>query len=206
MREIAVNGDPGGRLGFALTRFARMISWVGHPLVFVTATVGVIVSRRLANRAGFSVLLALLVAVVLPTILLLFRGVRSGRWSDADVSVWTERARFYPPAIVISSFGLSTLFFLHAPPFISRGAFITLGLIVVAALLNFCIKLSLHALFAFYCAFILLRIHWAAGALAFVLAFLVFWSRLYLRRHGAAEMLVGAALGLMGGLAVALWS
>jgi hypothetical protein len=34
----------------------------------------------------------------------------------------------------------------------------------------------------------------------FTLALLVFWSRLYLRRHDPRETLVGAFLGLLGGL------
>ncbi|HEY4281838.1 MAG TPA: hypothetical protein VGM62_02160, partial [Chthoniobacterales bacterium] len=68
-------------------QLARAISWIGHPLVFVSASVAIIVFFRLANRAGVSVLIALIVSVVMPTTLLLIRGVRSGRWSDADVSV-----------------------------------------------------------------------------------------------------------------------
>jgi membrane-associated phospholipid phosphatase len=41
------------------------------------------------------------------------------------------------------------------------------------------------------------------GAIAFALAFLVFWSRLYLGRHDLLETLIGASLGLMGGLVTA---
>ena len=37
------------------------------------------------------------------------------------------------------------------------------------------------------------------GAVGFTLALLVFWSRLYLRRHDLRETLVGAFLGLLGG-------
>ena len=37
----------------------------------------------------------------------------------------------------------------------------------------------------------------------FTLALLFFWSRLYLRRHDLRETLVGAFLGLLGGLLTA---
>jgi hypothetical protein len=70
--------------------FARAVSWVGHPLVFVTAAVGIVVGSRLARRDALSVLLILFVSMILPTALLLFGGVRFGRWSDADISVRTE--------------------------------------------------------------------------------------------------------------------
>jgi hypothetical protein len=79
-----------------LLRFAGAISWIGHLLIFISLAVGVVVALRLANRVGLAVLLTLLVCVILPMALLLFRGVRSGRWSDADVSVRMERTRFYP--------------------------------------------------------------------------------------------------------------
>src|SRR5689334_7526143 len=98
---------PAGQNSRILTAsLARVISWIGHPLVFVSISVGIIVFYRLANRVGVSVLLALILAVVLPTALLLIRGVRSGKWSDADVSVQTERRRFYPPAIMLSLGGI----------------------------------------------------------------------------------------------------
>ena len=186
-------------------RFARAVSWVGHPLVFVSLAMLVVVALRLANRAGLAVLLTLLVCVVLPMALLLFRGVRSGRWSDADVSVRTERNRFYPRAVPISAVGVIALGLLRAPGFAVRGALVTFALLVVAGLLNFRIKLSLHALFAFYSSLILFRVNTIAGAIALALALLVFWSRLYLQRHDLPEMLAGTVLGLIGGIATAWW-
>jgi hypothetical protein len=189
----------------ATWRIARAISWIGHPLVFVTLSLGVIVSLRLANRVGLSVLIALLVSVIVPTAFLLFRGVRSGRWSDADVSIRTERTHFYPRAIFLSLCGLAALWFLHAPGFVARGAFVTFALLVIAAVINQRMKLSLHAMFAFYCALILFAVDWSAGLVAGLLALLVFWSRLHLGRHDLPEMLVGTLLGLAGGIAAAWW-
>jgi hypothetical protein len=183
--------------------FARWVSRIGHPLVFITLSVAIIIILRLANRAGLALLLTLLAAVILPMALLLFRGVRSGRWSDPDVSIHAERVRFYPRAIPISAMAVIALWLLRAPAFALRGATVTLLLLVAAALVNFRIKLSLHALFAFYSAIILFVVHPVIGAIAFALALLVFWSRLYLRRHDLLETLVGASLGLLGGMVTA---
>ncbi|HEY7001725.1 MAG TPA: hypothetical protein VH330_08275 [Candidatus Udaeobacter sp.] len=180
--------------------FARWVSTIGHPLVFISLSVGVIVALRLANRAGLALLLTLLATVILPMALLLFRGVRSGRWSDMDVSVHAERVRFYPFAIPISATAVIALWLLRTPAFALRGAVVTLFLLVTAAIINFRIKLSLHALFAFYSATILLVVDPVVGTIAFTVAFLVFWSRLYLRRHDLLEMLVGTSLGLLGGV------
>ena len=181
--------------------FARWISWIGHPLVFISLSVGIIIALRLANRAGLALSLTLLATVILPMALLLFRGFQSGRWSDPDVSIHAERVRFYPRAIAISAVAVIVLLLFRAPGFALRGATMTLFLLIMAALINLRMKLSLHALFAFYSAVILSVVNPVVGAVAFALALLVFWSRLYLKRHDLLEMLVGAFLGLLGGLA-----
>jgi len=184
--------------------FARWVSWIGHPLVFISLSIAIIIILRAANRTGLTLCLTLLVTVILPMALLLFCGTRSGRWSDADVSIRAERAQFYLRAIPISATAVIALWVLQAPAIALRGALVTLFLLIVAAFVNFGIKLSLHALFAFYSAMILFVVNPVAGAIAFALALLVFWSRLYLKRHDLLEMLVGTSLGLAGGL-VTVW-
>ena len=184
-------------------RFARAISWIGHPLVFVTVSVGLVISARLPNRTGFVILLTLFVSVILPTAILLFGGVRSGRWSDADVSVRAQRIRFYPIAIPISAVGVAAMWFLSAPDFVLRGALVTVVVFIVAGIANLRSKLSLHALFAVYCTTILFRVRPEFGLIALALALLVSWSRLYLGRHGPAEMIIGTLIGLAGGIATA---
>ena len=186
-------------------RFARAISWIGHPLVFVTVSVGLVISARLPNRTGFIILLTLFVSVILPTAILLFGGVRSGRWSDADVSVRAQRIRFYPIAIPISAVGVVAMWFLNAPGFVLRGALVTVALFIVAGIVNLRSKLSLHALFAVYCTTILFRVRPDFGLIALALALLVSWSRLYLERHEPAEMIIGTLIGLAGGIATAWW-
>ena len=187
------------------TQFARAVSWMGHPLVFVTVSVGIVVVSRLARRDALSILPVLFISVILPMALLLFGGVRSGRWSDADVSERTERKRFYPAAIPLLGIGIVALWSLRASNFVLRGALVTFALFILAAILNFRIKLSLHALFAFYCSVILFRIHPLFGGVACALAITLFWSRLYLQRHDLAEMLTGTLLGLGGGIVTAWW-
>ncbi len=184
------------------TQFARAVSWMGHPLVFVTVSVGIVVASRLARRDALSILPVLFVSVILPMALLLFGGVRSGRWSDADVSA---RKRFYPAAIPLLGIGIVALWSLRASNFVLRGALVTFALFILAAIANFWIKLSLHALFAFYCSVILFRINPLFGGVACALAIALLWSRLYLQRHDLAEMLTGTLLGLGGGIVAAWW-
>src|SRR6202011_458011 len=176
--------------------------WIGHPLVFVTISVGIVVITQFASR-GVVLLIAFFLSVIAPTGLLLFFGVRSGRWHDADVSVREERKRFYPIAIPLSGLGTIVMWLVNAPRYILRGGVITLLLLMSAAIINHWSKISLHTLFATYCTVILLRVNPFCGSAALILAGLVFWSRLFLSRHTISENISGVALGVVGGIATA---
>ena len=184
-------------------RLAAIISWIGHPLVFVTACVGIVVFTQLASRAAMPILAALVLSVIVPTAILLFLGVRSGRWRDADVSVREERTRFYPVAIPLSAVGTLMSWLVGAPRYILRGGIVTLLLLVTAAITNVWHKISLHTLFASYCTVVLFRLNPIYGLASLLLAALVFWARLFLARHSFAETLGGAVLGVAGGVATA---
>lgn len=186
-------------------RAAILVSWIGHPLVFVTISVGIVVITQFASR-GVLLLIALFLSVIAPTGLLLFFGVRSGRWADADVSVREERKRFYPIAIPLSAFGTSVMWLAHAPRYILRGGVITLLLLAIAAIINRWSKISLHNLFAIYCTLILFRVNLFCGSVGLILAALVFWSRLFLSRHTMFENASGVLLGALGGIATAWMS
>ena len=187
-------------------RLAVIVSWIGHPLVFVTASVGIVLATQLASRRAIGLIGALVLAVIAPMGVLLFLGVRSGRWRDADVSVREERKRFYPIAIPLSALGTIVMWLANAPRYILRGGVITLLLLAAAAVTNHWSKISLHTLFATYCTVILFRVNLFCGSAALILAGLVFWSRLFLSRHTISENISGVALGAVGGIATAWMS
>jgi hypothetical protein len=187
-------------------RIATIVSWAGHPLVFVTVSVGIVLATQLASPRAIGLIGALFLAVIAPTGVLLFVGVRSGRWRDADVSVREERKRFYPIAIPLSALGTIVMWLANAPRYILRGGVITLLLLIAAAITNHWSKISLHTLFATYCTVILFRVNLFCGSAALILAGLVFWSRLFLSRHTISENISGVALGAVGGIATAWMS
>jgi hypothetical protein len=187
-------------------RLAVVVSWIGHPLVFVTISVGIVVTMQLASRAAIPLLAALFLSLIAPMGLLLFFGVRSGRWGDADVSLREERKRFYLIAIPLSAVGTIVMGLANTPRSILRGGMITLLLLIAAAIINHWSKVSLHTLFATYCTVILFRVNIFCGSAALILAGLVFWSRLFLSRHTISENISGVALGSVGGIVTAWMS
>jgi hypothetical protein len=156
-------------------RFARIVSWIGHPLVFMTISVGIVLITQLTSSVAIPILAALFLSVIVPTAVLLVTGVRSGRWQDADVSVREERKRFYPWVIPFSTLGTLVTWLIRAPFFVVRGGLVTLALFIVAAVVNFWLKISLHTLFASYCTLVLFRINALCGAVAFIFGGLLFF-------------------------------
>src|SRR5947208_4878082 len=184
-------------------RLTVVVSWIGHPLVFVSISVGIVLTTQVSSRAAIPLLAALFLSLIAPMGLLLFFGVRSGRWGDADVSVREERKRFYPIAIPLSALGTIVLWLANAPRSILRGGVITFLLLIAAAIINHWSKVSLHTLFSTYCTVIRFSVHIFCGSAALILAGLVFWSRLLLSRHTISENIGGVALGSVGGIATA---
>jgi len=184
-------------------RLAVIVSWIGHPLVFVTSTVGFVLVTQLPWHSAIVIGLTLLLSVVSPMALLLWLGFRSGRWRDADLSIREERKRFFPIAIPILGLGTIIALLVKAPSYVLRGQIITLFLLLAAAMINGRSKVSLHTLFATYCTVIVLQVNAVSGVIACLLTILVFWSRLVLLRHSLGEALIGSALGAAGGIAAA---
>ncbi len=183
--------------------FARLVSRIGHPLVFIMISAGIVVAKQLPARTAVPVLAALFISVILPTAFLLRAGAQSVRGSK--VSEREERRRFYPWAIPFSALGAFLMWRMHTPIFVIRGALVMLALFLIAAVVNFWIKISLHTLFASYCTVILFQVGpvWGAGA-ALLTAF-VFWSRLFLTRHTLIEVVAGVTLGIVGGVFAVGW-
>ena len=188
-----------------LAAFARLMSRLGHPLVFITITAGIVLTKQLPARTAGLVLAALFLSVILPLVFLIQATTRSKENRGADVSNREERRRFYPLAIPFSSFGAFLMWWMQAPPFVLRSGFVMLALFIIAAVVNLWVKISLHALFATYCSMILWQVGVIWAVVGTVLAVLVFWSRLFLSRHTLMEIVAGIALGLGGGLLVGWW-
>src|SRR5437762_11375232 len=113
-------------------QLARTISWIGHPLIFVSISVSIVVVTQLVSSAALPILAALFLSVILPTAVLLFAGVRAGRWRDADVSVREERKRFYPWAMIFSALGTLITWLIALLFSLFQAVLLTLPLLLLA--------------------------------------------------------------------------
>lgn len=183
---------------------ARVVSVFGHPMVALPLAALALTAARGQYRIALWVTLGF---TAFAAVLMAYSSwqVRRGRWSHVDASDKNERKslnRFLLAALLVST---------ACAAWSGFSAQLTLGLalsatMVLAAMLTsrWC-KLSLHMAFVVFAVFLLLLdAPWWAGLAGLCFAGAVAWSRLALRRHVPRDLIAGAAVGALAGIAFAL--
>jgi len=185
-----------------ITRLAVLLSTLGSPFVLLPLTV-LLVSMGTASPARALALAGALASLgIAPLVLLIRHKVRTGRWSDHDVSDRSHRKEFYPIAIFVTVGSALALWLLGAPGIVVRGILVVLLLLILASALGRWSKISLHTSIGAFCTVTLVAGNiWVAGG-ALILATAVGWARIWLERHTLWQVLGGAVLGAAGGLLV----
>jgi hypothetical protein len=184
-----------------MTKIARWVSILAHPFVMVALLVAVPAMRQSSGDAVQPVLLVV-VAVMAPIALLMFRQVRRGRWSNVDASKPSERPALFIVALAGLVAAVAWLLLNDPRSFLMRGMLVVAAFLLLAALLTRWVKLSLHIAFAALTATALCLIGSAAGYALIAVVPLLFWSRIVLARHRVHELLVGLVLGVLTGIAL----
>ncbi|GAA4354751.1 hypothetical protein GCM10023185_16870 [Hymenobacter saemangeumensis] len=177
-----------------LRRLAAVLSFLGHPLLAVPAFVGLLVGPQLSHRQAAWALGSMLL-LVLPLGLWNLRQTKRGAYSNFDVSEARQRRSFYPVLLVLLGLGTAVLFWQQEGGPFRYGVLVVWAMLLLCYLLNFWLKVSLHAAISFFLAGAAVYLYPGWGGLALLLAVLVAASRWVLDRHTPAELLAGAALG-----------
>jgi membrane-associated phospholipid phosphatase len=139
-------------------------------------------------------LLASLFCAVLPYAMIL-RGVRQGRLSDRHIGERSQRTR--PLLLGLGSvlIGLALLLATHAPRELVALVVASFAGGAVATAVNHFWKSSIHAGVAAASAVVLVLIYGPALLVTAVVVAAVGWSRVRLRDHTVAQVIVGALIG-----------
>jgi membrane-associated phospholipid phosphatase len=175
---------------------------VFHPFVVIPLTVLALGLRHSTGQGAGTRAVVVTLLLIAPVLALIAMRVRSGVWSDYDVSIPGHRAPFYRQALVALSLGSSIIGWFM--PELRRGLVAGWALLIASMAANRYLKSSLHVAFASFCAVMLSdRLVTATACLAAVLV--LAWSRVTLGRHRPAEVLSGALLGAFAGAALRAW-
>lgn len=177
---------------------ARAISIVGHPVVLLLVAALVAASARGASASQLWVIGAATLAFGAMVLGFSWLQVRTGRWSHIDASVADERRSLNSFLGGLCIAGAVATWFVTGRVQMPLALGISGALIGIALLLSRWVKVSLHAMFAAFATTLLWPNVPAVVAGAAITAAVV-WSRLALRRHGVADVIVGLVLGVSAG-------
>jgi hypothetical protein len=175
---------------------ARLVSILAHPVLAMA--VATVIS---AGGAGMLRQALVPVAAALAGVMLYSAfQVRSGRWAHIDASGKQERSQLnvFASGLLIGLAALLALVGMH--PAIVAAIGLSGSIVLSAHLLRRHLKSSLHVAFVLFAACIVWPHAVASGALLAAGA-AVAWSRLVLERHVLRDLLAGAAIGLVAGVA-----
>src|SRR3954454_17485114 len=92
-------------------QLARLISTVAHPFVMITLLVAMLAMRQRHSHGGAQSIFLVVVVVIVPIGILMFRQGRRGRWSNADASNASERPVLFLVALSGLVVALAWLYF-----------------------------------------------------------------------------------------------
>lgn len=184
----------------APSTFARWTSILLHPFA-VFAALALIAAWRMdpASLPRTAIGMAVAVAIVWAFVL---QRRRSGRWGTVDASDRRERPVLYVLVLMVAA---GYWLWLGGPASATgQGVVAIIAMLCVAGIVNRWIKLSLHMASLAFAAVSLLGVWPPAGVVALASMPLLAWSRLRMARHTMPEVIGGAALGLIAGVALRL--
>ena len=184
---------------------ALWISRIGHPFTLLLAFSLAGTLRAMPWPRALALTVWVAVCGVAPLVVFLLYQVKQGR-SNFDISTRELRGPAYLLGLALGGVLIATSWPLGAPPVVLAAMACALAMVTLAALINLKLKVSLHTAFAVWVTIGFFAIDWRASLGLALLTAAVAWSRLYLKRHSASEIIAGVLLGaLMAGVLLAIF-
>ncbi len=133
-----------------------------------------------------------IVIVIVPSTLFILWNVRTGRFSDRDVSDAKERRQLYIMGLVCVVVYMALCYFFYALWIVLAMMWgLLLSQVVAASINRFVTKISIHTIGAVGSATILFWIAPVWGLVVGLIALALSWSRTYLGHHSRQQVLLG---------------
>jgi len=179
-------------------QFARQVSTILSPITVslpLVILVALYHSTNTLNALIYAVITLFFLSIG-PMIYILI-GVRRGKYIDVDLSLRKQRAGPFLFGIVSTTIGLLILIFTHGPKNLQTLLLITTISGVLMMVTTLWWKISIHASSLAGAVTILTSLYGAIVLPAYLLVVLVSWSRVVLRHHTIAQVVVGSVASII---------
>jgi len=174
---------------------ARIVSIIGHPMLTVPLFVIIVLfSNNDVKTASFHTFL-IIGCIFIPVIGWMYIKTKNGSYTNFDVSDRKQRNSLFVFAIPLLIIVTIVLYLTHQSSDTCLTLLFATILVIISQLVNFYIKSSLHVSFTLYLAFISFTLYPLLGFGFIILAILIGWSRIVLKRHTLIEVIVGSIIG-----------
>ncbi len=178
-----------------LHNISKVISDFFNPLVSLILFFVYMSIRQYNFKDSIIYFLPILLMIIVPVIIWLVWNVKTGRYTNMDVSNRVQRKTLY---IFIASCVISYLLFNYI-----RNGYIDLVMLFILVLLfalqisNLFIKSSMHTAFNVFVAALFFSLNWKMGIVWLGIAALVGITRIILKRHTVKEVFMGAGIAFL---------
>ncbi|MCW3162235.1 phosphatase PAP2 family protein [Chryseobacterium oryctis] len=151
--------------------------------------------KEYSFKDSVSYFLPILLMIIVPVVIWITWHVKTGRYTNMDVSDRTQRKTLY---VFIAICVLAYLVYNYVKnDYVDFLMLFILILVFVLQISNLFIKSSMHTAFNIFVAALFFVLDWKMGIIWLGIAFLVGITRIILKRHTPKEVLMGALIAFM---------
>lgn len=178
-----------------LHKISKVISDFFNPLVSLILFFVYMSVREYTFKDSILVFIPILIMIIIPVVIWLVWNVKTGRYTNMDVSNRIQRKTLY---LFIAGCVITYLIFHYI-----RSGSVDLVMLFILILLfalqvsNLFIKSSMHTAFNIFVAALFYALEWKMGLLWLGIAALVGITRVILKRHTVKEVFMGAGIAFM---------
>ncbi|MGG1922831.1 phosphatase PAP2 family protein [Chryseobacterium sp. NRRL B-14798] len=178
-----------------LHKISKVISDFFNPLVSLIIFFTYMSIREYSLKDSMLYFLPVLLMIIIPVVVWLVWNVKTGRYTNMDVSNRVQRKTLY---IFIAVCVIIYLLFNYI-----KNGYIDLVMLFILVLLfalqisNFFIKSSMHTAFNVFVAALFFSLDWKMGLVWLGIAVLVGITRIILKRHTVKEVFMGAGIAFL---------
>ncbi|WP_250254613.1 phosphatase PAP2 family protein [Chryseobacterium sp. Marseille-Q3244] len=178
-----------------LYKVSKVISDFFNPLVSLIIFFVYMSIREYTFKESLLYFLPILLMIIVPVIIWLIWNVKTGRYTNMDVSNRIQRKTLY--VFIAACIVIYLVFNYIKNGYIDLVTLFILILLFALQISNFFIKSSMHTAFNVFVAALFFTLNWKMGLIWLGIACLVGLTRVILKRHTVKEVFMGAGIAFM---------
>ena len=177
-----------------LIKLSNILSNVLNPLFSLLIFFIYFAKEKMETTEAFKNLLWMVILVIIPIFGWIFWNVKTGRYTNMDVSDRKQRNSLYLFNVFIVSIYIAFLYFTQQNFDLILIIIFVMALMLIMHFSNFFIKISMHTSFNVFVSALFFSLNIYFGLFWLFLTILVGISRVILKRHTVKEVIMGASI------------